>query len=58
MESYLRFALIEPSFFQSQKMLFLDVFPLKIRKKYFFQRFLKNSWNKGLIIVPHYFLFF
>ena len=35
-------------FFQSQKMLFLDVFPLKISKKYFFQSFLKNSWNKGL----------
>ena len=29
-------------------MLFLDVFPLKISKKYFFQSFLKNSWNKGL----------
>ena len=58
MESYLRFTLIEPSFFQSQKMFFLDVFPLKIRKKYFFQRFLKNSWNKGLIIVPRCFLFF
>ena len=35
-------------FFHSQKMLFLDVFPLKISKKYFFQSFLKNSWNKGL----------
>ena len=49
MESYLRLALIGQTFFQSQKMLFLDVFPLKISKKHFFQSFLKNSWNKGLM---------
>ena len=48
MESYLRFVLIGQKKFQSQKMLFLDVFPLKISKKYFFQSFLKNSWHKGL----------
>ena len=48
MESYLRFVLIGPIFFQSQKMLFSDVFPLKISKKYFFQSFLQNLWNKGL----------
>ena len=34
--------------FSITKMLFLDVFPLKISKKYFFQSFLKNSWNKRL----------
>ena len=39
-------------FFQSQKMLFLDVFPPKVSKKYFFQSFLKNSWNKGLNLFP------
>ena len=48
MESYLRFVSIKQKKFSITKMLFLDVFPLKISKKYFFQSFLKNSWNKGL----------
>ena len=48
MESYLRFVSIGQKKFSITKMLFLDVFPLKISKKYFFQSFLKNSWNKGL----------
>ena len=48
MESYLRFVSIGQKKLSITKMLFLDVFPLKISKKYFFQSLLKNSWNKGL----------
>ena len=39
-------------FFNHKKMLFLDVFPPKISKKYFFQSLLKNSWDKGLNLFP------